>query len=347
MYSLTDIEAFLKQGPKMKLVFPEGNEKKIQMVAKELVNKKIAIPWLLFETKSQVPQDLNGMIKFLTMEDIDLKPFVTDFMALRGSKTTFEQAQALMKNRAYLGAMLCQNGQVDGMVCGLTFTTAETLRPALQIIKTQPGLSLASSAMILRRENENYLFTDCALNVVPNPQQLATIAKLGAQFANELGITKPEVALLSYSTKGSGFGPQVDNVQEAAKILAKDPSVDFVFDGEIQFDAAFDKNIRLKKAPETKITKNHPDIFVFPDLQSGNIGYKIAQRLANFKAAGPFILGLNKPVNDLSRGAELADIYETALITAFQAQQTKQVAKNSPHLEDESQQESGCQQRSS
>lgn len=327
MYSLVEIEELLKKGPKIKLVFPEGDESKIQAVATKLIDKNLVEPWLIFENEAQLPKNFDARIKTLFMSKLDIKPFVEKFMDLRGSKTNLEQAQSVMKNRAYIGAMLVDEQKLDGMVCGLTFTTADTLRPTLQIIKTQPNIKLASSIMILRRQKEAYFMADCALNIDPQPSQLAEIAKLSAQFACSLGLKKPEVVLLSYSTKGSGFGPQVDKIQEAVKLL-KSEKQNFVFDGEMQFDAAFDRNVRLKKSPNTELKKSHPDVYIFPDLQSGNIGYKIAQRLGNFEAAGPFILGLNHPVNDLSRGATLNDIYETAVITAFQAKVQKESAND-------------------
>ncbi|KAJ3616613.1 hypothetical protein Zmor_011813 [Zophobas morio] len=214
--------------------------------------------------------------------------------------------------------MLLKRGDVDCMLCGIDYTTADTLRPALQIIKTKPNTKIASSIILMNRDNETYFFADCSLNVDPTSEQLADIAKSSADFCKQMGLKDPQVAMLCYSTNGSGMGPTVDRVSEACKILSNE-KVDFVFDGEIQFDAAFVKSVRDKKYKETKITKDSADIYVFPDLASGNIGYKIAQRLGNFDSVGPFILGLQKPVNDLSRGATLEDVVLSAIYTLFQS----------------------------
>jgi phosphate acetyltransferase len=223
-----------------------------------------------------------------------------------------------MQIRAYIGAMMVKMNQADGMVCGLTFTTADTLRPALQIIKTKPNVHLASSIFWMQRKDENYFFTDCALNINPTAEQLADITKMGVQFAVDLNVPDVEAVLLSYSTKGSGSGIDAEKVRQAVTLLTTE-KVNFTFDGEMQFDAAFDQTVRQKKAPNSPLKKPVPDVFVFPEIQSANIGYKIAQRLGGFEAFGPFILGLNQPVNDLSRGASLDDVLNTAILTAFQA----------------------------
>ena len=209
-------------------------------------------------------------------------------------------------------------GLADGMVSGAIHSTADTVRPALQIIKTKPGISRTSGVFLMNREDTNHrlMFADCAINIEPNSQELAEIAINTAETAKVFGID-PKVAMLSFSTKGSAKSPKVDRVVQATNI-AKEMRPDLAIDGELQFDAAFVPATAAIKAPDSDVA-GHANVFVFPGLQAGNIGYKIAQRLGMFEAIGPILQGLNKPVNDLSRGASAEDIYNLAIITAAQA----------------------------
>ncbi|ASZ08807.1 phosphate acetyltransferase [Mesoplasma chauliocola] len=319
MYSVEQIKKILVNSDHKKtIVLPEGEEPKIQEVANTLVKENISKVIMLFQKHESIPNTLNEKIEVIAIDKLDKEPLVKKFMELRKEKTNLEQATKLMEHANYIGAMLVKMEKADCMLCGITYTTADTIRPALQIIKTSPDVALAASVFIMNKGDENYFFTDCALNLKPTSQQLADIAKMTAKFAQSFGVQNPEVAMLSYSTAGSGAGEDVVRVKEAVELLNRE-SVDFNYAGEIQFDAAWDKEIRDKKFKDCKLTKQTPDVFVFPDINAGNIGYKIAQRMGGYEAIGPFILGFNKPVNDLSRGATLTDIMNTAIITIYQA----------------------------
>ena len=213
--------------------------------------------------------------------------------------------------------MLTYMGITEGMVSGAIHSTGDTVRPALQIIKTKPGVSRTSGAflMVRGRDQEKYLFSDCAINVNPSAQELAEIAVDSAKTA-ELFDIDPKVAMLSFSTKGSAKAPEVDKVVEATKI-AQELAPEYEIDGELQFDAAYISAVAQLKAPESEVA-GKATVFVFPDLQSGNIGYKIAQRFGNFEAIGPILQGLNKPISDLSRGSNEEDVYKLSIITAAQ-----------------------------
>ncbi len=206
-------------------------------------------------------------------------------------------------------------GLADGLVGGATYSTADTVRPALQLVKTKPGASIVSSALLMIKNDEQLMFGDCAINPDPNAEQLAEIAIQSAETARVFGL-EPRVGLLSFSTNGSASHDNVTKVQEAKKIL-DNKDVAFEYEGEIQFDAAYVPAIGEKKFPGSKVA-GKVNTFVFPDLQSGNIGYKIAERLGGYEALGPVLQGLNAPINDLSRGCSADDIYKLAIITASQ-----------------------------
>ncbi|WP_031542497.1 phosphate acetyltransferase [Mesoplasma photuris] len=319
MYSIEKIkELLINDSNKKRIILPEGNELKIQTTANFLIDEKIAQPVLIFNTKSEVPSTLNSEVELVIIDEFNKKELVDEFMKIRGDKATLEMADKLMSQSNYIATMLLQMGKVDSMLCGLTYTTADTLRPALQVIKTAPGYSLASSVFIMKKGEQAHLFTDCGFNIKPNSDQLAEITKMTVNFAKDMKTENPEAVLLSYSTNGSGSGEDVVKVREAVEKL-KAMNVDFIFEGEMQFDAAYDKETRDKKFKGCKLTKQLPDVFVFPDINAGNIGYKIAQRMGGWEAIGPFVLGLKKPVNDLSRGATLEDVKNTAIITVFQS----------------------------
>lgn len=234
----------------------------------------------------------------------------------RKGKNTPEQAAEMLKYPNYVGTMMVYMGQADGMVSGAVHATGDTVRPALQIIKTKAGVHRISGAFIMQKGDERYVFADCAINIELDAAGMAEVAIESAHTAKVFDID-PKVAMLSFSTKGSAKGDMVTKVQEATA-LAHESAPDLPLDGELQFDAAFVPSVGTQKAPDSKVA-GHANVFVFPELQSGNIGYKIAQRFGGFEAIGPILQGLNKPVSDLSRGCNEEDVYKVAIITAAQS----------------------------
>ena len=212
--------------------------------------------------------------------------------------------------------MLVYTNRADGLVSGAAHSTADTVRPALQIIKTKPGVSKTSGIFFMSRDEELYVMGDCAINPTLTAEELAEVATETAKTAFSFGMT-PKVALLSFSTKGSAKTPETDKVVSATEI-AQQTLPDVVIDGEFQFDAAFVPSVAAKKAPDSAL-KGDANVFIFPSLEAGNIGYKLAQRLGGFEAYGPILQGLNAPVNDLSRGCSEDEVYYLALFTATQA----------------------------
>ena len=241
------------------------------------------------------------------------------FCELRKSKgVTPEQARKTLSQANYFGTMLVKMGVADSLLGGATYSTADTVRPALQVIKTKPGNTIVSSCFILVRpsatgDNEVIAMGDCAINIKPSEDELVEIAGETAACAKIFGID-PKVAFLSYSTLGSGKGEDVDKIRSAAN-KAKEKYPEIPIEGELQFDAAVSPRVARTKCPGNPVA-GHANTFIFPDISSGNIGYKIAQRLGNFEAYGPILLGLNAPINDLSRGCNAAEVYSMAIITA-------------------------------
>ncbi|MFJ6412626.1 phosphate acetyltransferase [Terribacillus sp. AE2B 122] len=309
-------------GQNKKIVLPEGLDERILEAAAKLAEEGIIAP-ILIGNKEQVEQkakelsiDLRGaaILDPDTYEKFD--ELVAAFVERRKGKATEEDAKKLLKDENYFGTMLVYTGEADGLVSGAAHSTADTVRPALQIIKTKPGIKKTSGAFVMVREDERYVFGDCAINIAPDSQDLAEIAVASAETAAMFGID-PKVALLSFSTKGSAKSPETEKVSDALAI-AKEKNPNLVVDGEFQFDAAFVPSVAAKKAPDA-VLKGDANVFVFPSLEAGNIGYKIAQRLGNFDAVGPILQGLNAPVNDLSRGCNADDVYKLTLITAAQS----------------------------
>ena len=224
----------------------------------------------------------------------------------------------MLSHANYFGTMLVKMGYADALLGGATYSTADTVRPALQLIKTKPGNHIVSSCFILVRpsasgENEVLAMGDCAINIKPSEDDLVEIAEETIKCARLFGVN-PEVAFLSYSTDGSGKGEDVDKMRNAAR-KTKERNPDVPIDGEMQFDAAVSKRVAQKKFPGSEVA-GHANTFIFPDINAGNIGYKIAQRLGRFDAYGPILLGLNSPINDLSRGCNAIEVYSMAIITA-------------------------------
>ncbi|MCD2256884.1 phosphate acetyltransferase [Agrilactobacillus fermenti] len=322
-----DLFDSLKQkiaGKNLTIVFPEGYEPRIIGAAARLNADQVLKPILLGEAAKiqQIAQEKGFNLGDIQIIDPATYPeyesMVAAFVERRKGKATEAQAQELLRDNNYFGTMLVYLDKADGMVSGAIHSTGDTVRPALQIIKTRPGVSRTSGAFIMQRgrENERYLFSDCAINIDPNAQELAEIAVESAKTAALFDID-PKVALLSFSTKGSAKADQVTKVAEATKI-AQELAPQYEIDGELQFDAAFVPVVAQQKAPDSHVA-GQATVFVFPELQSGNIGYKIAQRFGNFEAIGPILQGLNKPISDLSRGSNEEDVYKLSIITAAQA----------------------------
>lgn len=311
-------------GANKTIVFPEGQEPRIFRAAIRLKNDGLVVPILLGKV-DEIKQ--NAENEGVDLGDIELiypntypedkfAEMVEAFVERRKGKNTKEQAETMLRDVNYFGTMLVYMDKADGLVSGAIHSTGDTVRPALQIIKTKPGVSRTSGAFVMVKGDERYLFADCAININPGAQELAEIAVESANTAKIFDID-PQVAMLSFSTMGSAKSDEVTKVQEAVK-LAKELAPNEKIDGELQFDAAFVPVVAKQKAPESEVA-GHANVFVFPELQSGNIGYKIAQRLGGFEAIGPVLQGLNKPVSDLSRGSVEEDVYKVAIITAAQA----------------------------
>jgi phosphate acetyltransferase len=315
---------------KRHIVLPEGNDERILLAADEILQKDFA-ELTIFGNPGEMRERAErlGLRAFQKARLLDYKqsPLFADyarkFYEQRKSKGISEkEAFTQMEDRNYFGVMMVRNKDAHGMVSGADGTTADTIRPALSIIKTRPGSSIASSVFLLcLSDGRVWVFGDCAVNPNPSPAQLAEIAILSAQTASAFGI-EPRVAMLSYSSGASGAGPDVDMVREAVKIALEARErlgAGFPLDGPIQFDAAVDPKTAASKMPNSPVA-GRATVMIFPDLNAGNICYKAVQRAANALAIGPVIQGLNAPVNDLSRGASVEDIVNTVAITAIQAQ---------------------------
>ena len=310
-------------GTNKQIVFPESMDERILTAASQLSAAGILTPIFIGdeteikEAAATLGVNIDGckIVNPQKFPEFDL--MVDAFVERRNGKATKEQAEEVLLNENYFGTMLVYMNQADGLVSGAVHSTGDTVRPALQIIKTKEGIKKTSGVFIMVRDDERYVFGDCAINITPDSQDLAEIAIESAKTGKLFDID-PRVAMLSFSTKGSAKSPETDKVVEALAIAkGKDPSL--VIDGEFQFDAAFVPSVAKTKAPDSDI-KGDANVFVFPSLEAGNIGYKLAERLAGFEAVGPILQGLQKPVNDLSRGCSADDVYKLAIITAAQAE---------------------------
>ncbi|MFM1514873.1 phosphate acetyltransferase [Helcococcus ovis] len=331
--NLSLIESLKKsiEGKNIKIVLPEGEDGRILKAAVKLKREKVLFP-ILLGNKEQIIKEANKLSLGAEIEEIEIRDpendpkfdeYVEAFIELRNGKNTKEQAEQMLKDVNYFGTMMVQLGEADGMVSGAIHTTGDTVRPALQIIKTKPGVSRTSGAMVmLGKQGEKYLFADIAINTTLDAQQLGEIAVISSQTAKVFGID-PKVALLSFSTNGSAVTPESQKVAEAAKIakqIVEEQGLDVPIDGEMQFDAAVSSTVADLKFPSSNVA-GYANTFIFPTLEAGNIGYKIAQRLGGYTAVGPILQGLKKPVNDLSRGCNSEDVYLTSIVTAAQSLQ--------------------------
>ena len=321
----------LKANPR-KIVYTEGSDARILESAARLKKDGFLTPILVGnvdEVKAAAAKggfDIEGLeiIDPLTYPEMDA--MVEKMVELRRGKVTAEDARAALSKGNYFGTMLVKMGKADALLGGATYSTADTVRPALQLVKTKPGAHLVSSCFIMVRGEERLAMGDCAINIsyedsvdkegnvtLPAAQKLAEVAIETAKTAKVFGMD-PKVAMLSYSTKGSGKGASVDLVRNATAIV-KEKAPELAVDGEMQFDAAVSPTVGQLKFPGSKVA-GYANTFIFPEIQSGNIGYKIAQRLGGFAAYGPILQGLNAPINDLSRGCNAEEVYLMSIITA-------------------------------
>ena len=308
------------KGKNRTIVFPEGTDPRIMGAAVRLHNDGLLQPVLLGDkdqlstVAEQNHLSLNG-IEIINPDTYDKRAMHDALLERRKGKNTPEQVDQMLEDISYFATMLVYMGKVDGMVSGAIHATGDTVRPALQIIKTKPGVKRISGAFIMQKGDERYVFADCAINIELDAPTMAEVAIESAHTAQLFGLD-PKVALLSFSTKGSAKGEMVTKVADATK-LVHEKAPELAVDGELQFDAAFVPSVGELKAPESKVA-GHANVFVFPSLEAGNIGYKIAQRLGGFEAVGPILQGLNAPVADLSRGTSEDEVYKVAVITASQ-----------------------------
>ena len=312
------------RGQDKTIVFPEGEDPRVLGAAIRLKKDQLVEPVVLGnqEAVEKVAGgngfDLTGLqiLDPATYPAEDKQAMHDALLERRNGKNTPEQVDQMLEDISYFATMLVYMGKVDGMVSGAVHATGDTVRPALQIIKTKPGSHRISGAFIMQKGEERYVFADCAINIELDASTMAEVASQSAETAKLFGID-PKVAMLSFSTKGSAKGDMVTKVAEATK-LAKEANPDLAIDGELQFDAAFVPSVGELKAPGSDVA-GHANVFIFPSLEAGNIGYKIAQRFGGFEAIGPVLQGLNAPVADLSRGTDEEAVYKVALITAAQA----------------------------
>ena len=313
----------LKAHPR-KIVFTEGTDPRILEASARLLSGTFLTPVLvgneeeIQKAAEEIGFNIRGAIIIdpATFEDMD--KMVDTMVELRKGKMTAEQCRDALMQANYFGTMLVKMGYADALLGGATYSTADTVRPALQIIKTKPGSKIVSSCFILVRDSatgdrEVLAMGDCAINIKPSEDELVEIALETAATAKVFGID-PKVAFLSYSTLGSGKGEDVDKMRNAAE-KAKLAMPNVPIEGELQFDAAVSPRVAQTKCKGSKVA-GYANTFIFPDINAGNIGYKICQRMGGFDAYGPILQGLNAPINDLSRGCNAQEVYSMAIITA-------------------------------
>jgi len=324
----------LAQADRKRIVLPEGDEDRTVVAAQRIHELGLADVVLVgnLDKINKKAESLGVNLEGVEIQDPDtsskLNEYITAFYEIRKSKgMTMEKADKIVRDPLYFGTMMVKLNDADGMVSGAVHTTGDLLRPGLQIIKTAPGVSVVSSFFIMMVPGSQYgeegmlLFSDCAVNPNPSADQLAAIAIATADTAKNLCKIDPRVAMLSFSTMGSADHEVVDKVRNATA-KAKELRPDLLIDGEMQLDAAIVQKVAEQKAPNSPVS-GRANVLIFPDLQAGNIGYKLVQRFANAEAIGPICQGFAKPINDLSRGCSSEDIVNVVALTAVQAQSTK------------------------
>lgn len=309
---------------RQRIVLPESEDDRILRAASTLLSRQVADLVLLGdETQvraraAEIGLDLSAATVIDPATSELLEPFAEEYTRLRAHKgMTVDRAREVIQDVSYFGTMMVHTGHADGMVSGAAHTTAHTIRPSFEIIKTQPGVSVVSSVFFMCLEDRVLVYGDCAVNPDPSAEQLADIAISSAETSLAFDV-EPRIAMLSYSTGDSGAGADVEKVR-AATALVRERRSDLVIEGPIQYDAAVEPSVARSKLPESDVA-GRATCFIFPDLNTGNNTYKAVQRTAGAVAIGPVLQGLNKPVNDLSRGALVQDIVNTVAITAIQAQ---------------------------
>ncbi len=310
-----------------KIVFTEGSDPRILEAAARLLSGTFLTPILMgneleiLSAAQRAGYNIRGATIIDPKTYHDTEAMVQKMVELRKGKMNEEQCREALTHRNYFGTMLVATGQADALLGGATYSTADTVRPALQLIKTKPGNRIVSSCFIMVHPSATGDSTvlamgDCAINIHPTEEDLVEIATETIKCGRMFGID-PKVAFLSYSTFGSGAGEDVDKMRNAAeRVKQLMPNVPIT--GEMQFDAAVSPIVAETKCPDDKVA-GYANTFIFPDINAGNIGYKIAQRLGGFEAYGPILCGLNAPINDLSRGCNAEEVYSMAIITAAQA----------------------------
>ncbi len=324
----------LKANPR-KIVYTEGHDPRILEAAARLKKEGFLTPVLVGQAEEVKASAEKGGFDIEGLEILDpatyegMDRMVEEMVALRKGKMSSDECRAALSKGNYFGTMLVKMGYADALLGGATYSTADTVRPALQLVKTRKGANLVSSCFLLTRGEEKLVMGDCAINIsyedsvdkegnvtLSAAQKLAEVAIETARTAKVFGV-EPKVAMLSFSTKGSGKGASVDLVRNAT-VLAKEMEPSLAIDGEMQFDAAVSPTVGQLKFPGSTVA-GYANTFIFPEIQSGNIGYKIAQRLGGYAAFGPILQGLNAPINDLSRGCDAEEVYQMSIITAAMA----------------------------
>ena len=300
------------EGKNASIILPEGEDERVREAAKILKKEGIIEPIVLTDG-----EEIEG-VTTINVHDYDITEMVDAFVERRKGKIDAEGAKKLvLEDKNYFGTMLVYMKKASGLVSGACHSTANTVRPALQIIKMKKTFKKTSGVFVMMKGTERYIFTDCAINIAPTSEDIAENAIISYDTAKSFGIDEPKIALLSFSTKGSASSEEVDKVANALKLI-KEQAPELVVDGELQFDAAFVPKVGETKAKGSPVA-GHANVFVFPSLEAGNIGYKIAQRMGGFEAIGPILQGLNSPVNDLSRGCSTEDVVALSYLTAAQS----------------------------